>query len=1667
MHERDWVKLAIKYEQILESKLNKWKSNLIDLSKRNRLLNFAENSSSVLRFKMEMEDLFSGLLEDYQYKVNSIVDMQAYVLKEKRRKKRSKDITVSEADQQVKLWGEIADKDEDEIENAYGKLEKQLNGIRLKAKTFSDEKGINTLFIGFGFLKWKESDDSNIYIKSPIVLLPVILKRENVNEPYCIEKYSDEVTINPTLLQKLKVDFGLNFSFNQEEGDLTLADIITQFESQIRNQKDWEVVKDSYLGLFSFSKLVMFKDFEQYADLLKKHELVQKLAGVSDQTTYSERDSYEDIREHDRKTRSAESFQILDADSSQQEAILAVQKGKSFIISGPPGTGKSQTITNIIAESLAKGKQVLFVSEKKAALNVVKKRLDDQFLGDFCLELHSNNVSKRYVLEELIRTSGLLYSPNRSPVNFDSFDRMKARLNEYVDALHTKIEPLQLTPQYVHGLLAKMHDVDELAYTIEDIQSVNRSRLEDINELLQKMETYSDVIKNHEQHVWRGALQTRFTLELQGNISANFRKLANGLESVEDKIRNMPSFIWAYWGTTPETVERIQNLSNSLNQIPKIPRYWLSDDKSYDTSKEVYDQMKETFLRFAGKQNQLFEFYNENVISLDLDQIEYTISRKFQHELHGLIKNPDTFLDDIVACKQELLNAVQKTEKELAILLSTQAFSNEIFGVQFPNVSINNIQAFLTIGKYILINPTPTPVWFERAKHQQLIEEVRETKSKFEEYTSERMAFEQRYDLDLLNEIDVKDVFQRFMNEYAGFFRIFKRRFWDDKKKLKLFQKEKTNLSYEELSKDLRQAVKLVEKKAWITEADPELKRRFGKTYQGERTDWEQLCQNMINVYELCSFLEAAELPKSGIEKLMLDLNSYQLERVKTKFHEITEALSRFNNQMGILFDQVHIANVLEQKDEDLLFVEGNLQRIHEISEELQTGVNELTQFSNKNRWKNSKEFIADIHEIKEYMEMKQNIENVMNDYQYLYGPLFHRYETDWNEVFSAIQWTQKLLDIWDGKVPESMIELIFDESRIQYAQFMQHVREIAIAWNNTVRERDFFFTVFPRDAKLFGQNTFQQADLRNIIQHLDVWVDESYKLEEWNAFQNVLQESSEYGIAEFVYEIMNPDDHQGNTRDLFLKRFYKLWLDYAYSLLPSLSLFYFDQHQRLLDEFKNTDQAQIKQNGARLHHILMNNKEMFLNSFTGIQHTEASILSREVQKQKRHKAIRRLFSEIPNLLTALKPCMMMSPMSVSQFIDPNIIKFDVVIFDEASQICSEDAIGSIMRGKQIIIAGDNKQLPPTRFFGTTAEEDEEFIDEEDSTNEIYESVLDEAAVFMPTVPLKWHYRSKHESLIAFSNREIYNNDLYTFPSSSSADNDGVSLVYVSEGVYDRGGSKKNRIEAMAVAKLIFEHFLNSRRSLGVIAFSEAQQEAIRDYVDEIRKKRPEFEKFFTEDTAEPFFIKNLENVQGDERDTIIFSVGYGKDGNGKLHYNFGPLNKPGGERRLNVAITRAKYEVKIVSSILHTDLDDEKLNKLGPQLLKSYLYYASTRGKFNPNSSTNSDVGFDSPLEEDVYDALTARGLILHKQVGCSSYRIDLAVVDPNHPGRYLLGIECDGATYHSSKTARDRDRLRQQVLESLGWKIHRIWSQDWFKRKRHEIEKIVSLVNEINCKN
>lgn len=462
---------------------------------------------------------------------------------------------------------------------------------------------------------------------------------------------------------------------------------------------------------------------------------------------------------------------------------------------------------------------------------------------------------------------------------------------------------------------------------------------------------------------------------------------------------------------------------------------------------------------------------------------------------------------------------------------------------------------------------------------------------------------------------------------------------------------------------------------------------------------------------------------------------------------------------------------------------------------------------------------------------------------------------------------------------------------------------------------------------------------------------------------------------------------------------------------------------------------------------------------------SQLSILIRENEKKKRHMPLRKLFSNISDLLLSLKPCILMSPLSVCEFLNPLNIQFDLVIFDEASQICPEDAIAPMIRGKNIIMAGDSKQMPPTNFFKSTVFNDDDYDNEEfDEEDYEYESILGLCSDLLPQKTLKWHYRSKHESLIAFSNKNFYSNSLNTFPSAENISASlGVKWEYVEDGYFDRSGSKTNLKEAERVAQMIIEHYKQTNSSLGVIAFSQSQMEAIESKLEALLKITPELESLIYNDSAEePFFIKNLENVQGDERDVIFLSVGYAKDKNGVLYHNFGPLNRAGGERRLNVAITRAKEKLVVISSMKDSEINLSKTQSTGVKLLKNYLEYART-GEIPESLYVSSNLQFDSPLEKDIYESIVSLGYDVKTQVGTSGYKIDLGVVHPNYPGRFLVGIECDGASYHSSKTARDRDRLRQQVLEGLGWNIYRIWSQDWFKNKSREIQKVKIKLEEL----
>jgi hypothetical protein len=449
----------------------------------------------------------------------------------------------------------------------------------------------------------------------------------------------------------------------------------------------------------------------------------------------------------------------------------------------------------------------------------------------------------------------------------------------------------------------------------------------------------------------------------------------------------------------------------------------------------------------------------------------------------------------------------------------------------------------------------------------------------------------------------------------------------------------------------------------------------------------------------------------------------------------------------------------------------------------------------------------------------------------------------------------------------------------------------------------------------------------------------------------------------------------------------------------------------------------------------------------------EWGMLAREINKKAKHMPLRQLFGRIPNVLTKLAPCVMMSPLSIAQYLPADAKPFDVVIFDEASQIPVWDAIGAIARGSQVVIVGDPEQLPPTSV-GQRGVDDE---DDDGSAVQSQQSILDEClASNLPSMRLSWHYRSRHESLIAFSNAKYYRGELMTFPSPVTRDT-AVRYIHVADGVYERGGAKVNRKEAAAVVAEIVRRARTSSESIGVVTFNAEQQRLIENMLDQERRGDPSLEPHFDRNqTREPILVKNIENIQGDERDIIIFSVAVGPDKTGRVTAQISSLNSEGGHRRLNVAVTRARRELLVFATLRPEQIDLGRTNAKGVIDFKHFLEFAENGARAIAEAFSPTGRGTESPFEDAVMRALQDKGWVVHPQVGVSFFRIDLGVVHPDFPGRYLAGVECDGAAYHRSATARDRDRLREMVLTDLGWRIRRIWSTEWWMDATTAMEKL-----------
>lgn len=582
-------------------------------------------------------------------------------------------------------------------------------------------------------------------------------------------------------------------------------------------------------------------------------------------------------------------------------------------------------------------------------------------------------------------------------------------------------------------------------------------------------------------------------------------------------------------------------------------------------------------------------------------------------------------------------------------------------------------------------------------------------------------------------------------------------------------------------------------------------------------------------------------------------------------------------------------------------------------------------------------------------------------------------------------------------------------------------------------------------------------ASLATVDDRLAAWLNDPESLTRFIAFAARARDAASVGLGALM-EAIYDGALDAKTLSLAFERAYADVLKAAlFSAWPELKAFDGQTLDHMVAEFRRLDRARIE---FAKEHIVARHAEERPKGLAGVG--PLGVLNAELAKKRRFLPIRQLLERAGPAIQQLKPVFMMSPLSVAQYLKPGGLTFDLMVMDEASQIEPVDALGAIARAGQIVVVGDERQLPPTAFFKKlTGDADEE--DEDDGVTiqaKDAESILDLClAKGAPHRMLNWHYRSKHQSLIAVSNKEFYENKLFIVPSPYDAiAGMGLKFHLLSDAPYERGATRTNPIEARKVAEAVMQHARQTPElSLGVATFSVAQRQVVLKELELLRRDNPDLEDFFSRTAAEPFFVKNLENIQGDERDVVFISVGYGKTEQGYLAHNFGPLSGEGGERRLNVLISRAKLRCDVFCNFTGADIDPERSRARGVMALKMFLTFAET-GKFGLGEETGLD--HDSEFEAQVAERLNALGYDVKAQIGASGFRVDLAVSDPEKPGRFVLGIECDGAQYHSSRSARDRDRLRQQVLEAHGWIIHRIWSADWYLRPNEELRKIEAAI-------
>ena len=1510
-----------------------------------------------------------------------------------------------------------------------------LNTYRL-ANTAIEETGVNTLFLGMGMLRWYESDSSQEERLAPLVLVPVRLERTGVRARFSLGYTGDDLGVNLSLIENARKDFVLDLpggdALEPLEGlAIDVAGYIAQVEEVVRQSAPsrWSVEPDRIvLGFFSFNRLLMYLDLGLPSVI--DNEIIGALFG--DQGFTEPQSAIGNHESLDDRLKPLDVFHVLDADSSQALAIHDAGRGRNMVIQGPPGTGKSQTIANIIADAVAQGKRALFVSEKMAALEVVKRRLDSIGLGSACLELHSHKTNKRETLDELRRTLNL--TPQMAVTDgwdgslLEQLSRTRSQLNEYADAINVPVGESGVAPYDAFGELLVL-DYDKTA------NAIARREIPDITEwsgadFQRKRDVVEDLrLRLHNcgvpsLHPFWGSRLRLLLPDARTNLQARIETTLGQLSRLTTACKNLAD---ATQVACPETVSAAFNLLTASQRAvgaPDTTGLNLKDSRWESGGREIWDLVE------AGVQWQ---------------RMRGTRIDSASEALQGLADNSCALastmcLDhpDSVAGAKDLLAAAQ------CAVGAPDADGLDLCVSQWESHG-ERIQQLLTRGlrwKGI------------RTEHDSVL-------------------LPQAWEIDFQHARLVLNTEGRS---------LLKRLFSSDYKRAK---RQLAAVMRAELPREIDRQISLIDAigeeqrlRAEINGQYSDIVPAIGRVWNGHETDWKGIEPAIRWWLAVLADVAAGRVPSGAIQLLRKLEGRLDPAAVQPMIETLGFAIAWHESCAQELKEVLNVGYGAEQDgSHDISHFPFEQQR------QFTSGLLEQCPPGNHDDALPKGQAIPSIRKTPE--ELANEIRRLHGDVGPVLGSHWNYLDTNWEAIAPAVLWWLDMLaEASAGHLTEGAISHLQELTRgtcnggvprewLGQAELLRGVLE---GYPAPVRELQSALDM-DNESRFGSSGGLTLLSFSEQRQVLDAWDANLARVQDLAAFNAGAEVAIEEGLKEVVTVATKNSAAATSLTRWFDRAWFEGIVEKAFLERPTLQTFDGQLHEGRIERFKSIDRQSLEYNRGRVASVhrrrasrpnQLPDRLVRPDSAPGAEHIrerqdQLRVLQREIQKRSRHKPIRQLLNEAGRIIQDLKPVFMMSPLSIANYLDPDSVEFDLVVFDEASQVRPVDALGALLRAKKAVVVGDSRQLPPSSFFDRMVQPSDD-DDEGDSVTADIESILGLfASRGAPSSALRWHYRSRHESLIAVSNQEFYDGDLVIFPSPDvGREATGLRFHHLSDAVYDRGRSAANQREAEAVAEAVMEHAVKSPGlSLGVAAFSQSQARAIEDRLEMLRLQDDSGEEFFAAHPEEPFFVKNLENVQGDERDVIFISIGYGRDATGQVSMNFGPLNNQGGERRLNVLITRAKHQCHVFTNLRADDIDLSKTRSIGVRALKTFLAYAET-GVMPVDVPYESDFSVDSPFQREVARRLESLGYQVHQEVASGGKFVDIGIVDPQRPGRYLIGIECDGASYHNSRSARDRDRLREEVLEGLGWTLHRVWSTDWFRNSERELGRTVEAIEE-----